>query len=135
MKLKINPQTEFQPECLYKHSEAVKNMNETQNDTNICLENSKSIHESVMESDAIIGKLNDSKIDSSTVEPYFSEVTLQIVPDEAFTVKNLDTGQQVDIREENRESFFSKFTKLLNMKTNEDIELIYKKKRKMNGLL
>ena len=61
---------------------------------------------------------------TSLVNPIFSAENRQrhavswspSMPDEMFKIRNLDTGEEVDIRDENKERFLKSLNKLLNLK-------------------
>lgn len=38
------------------------------------------------------------------------------IPDKIFTIKNLDTGEEIDLRDENKETFHEKFVRVVSIK-------------------
>ncbi|CAG9317809.1 unnamed protein product [Blepharisma stoltei] len=59
-----------------------------------------------------------------------------VIPEDIFKIKNLDTGEEIDIRDENQETFPGQVVKIFNLQGNqEDLEDFYKQKRKMNNSL
>jgi ankyrin repeat protein len=56
--------------------------------------------------------------------------------EQKYTIKNLDTGEEVDIRDENKESYPIILAKVLNLESKQlEIENFYKEKRKNNSKL
>ncbi|OMJ89130.1 hypothetical protein SteCoe_8756 [Stentor coeruleus] len=77
--------------------------------------------------------MDPSTITQSADVPYFPSLTPS---KDIFIIKNLDTGDEIDIRDENKSSFPSQLAKLLNLETQkDDIEDFYIKKRHMNNQL
>ena len=58
------------------------------------------------------------------------------MPEEMFKIRNLDTGEEIDVRDENKTEFASQYTSVLSMKASKiELEEFYKEKRKMNQSL
>lgn len=59
-----------------------------------------------------------------------------VIPEDIYKIKNLDTGEIIDIRDENQETFPGQFKKILDLRgSNDDLEEFYRAKRKMNNSL
>lgn len=77
--------------------------------------------------------MDPSTIPQSADFPYFPSITPS---KDLFIIKNLDTGAEVDIRDENKSSFPCQLAKFLNLETQKaDLEDFYMKKRHMNNQL
>ena len=60
--------------------------------------------------------------DLSTSNP--SSFTIQnFPPTQIFKIRNLDTGEEIDLRDENKDSFVDKYAKLLKVKQNKASDL------------
>lgn len=42
---------------------------------------------------------------------------VQVMPEEMFKIRNLDTGEEIDLRDENKEKFIHKITSVLRLNT------------------
>lgn len=63
----------------------------------------------------------------------FSCLPVQNPVKQIFVIKNLDTGEEVDVRDENKDSYASLLAKVLNLEyKQQELEEFYKEKRKMN---
>lgn len=57
-------------------------------------------------------------------------------PTGLFIIKNLDTGEELDVRDENKESYPQQLAKVLNLENKQnELELFYKNKRETNAKL
>lgn len=83
------------------------------------------------------------EIRTSTAYSVTEDVFIQKVPktsrklyqtDEVFKIKNLDSGQEIDIRNENKSDFLTEFSSVTDT-PNKDLAEYYKKKQKMNERL
>ena len=53
---------------------------------------------------------------SSSDEDESSLGSEEEIPDKIFTIKNLDTGEEIDLRDENKETFQDKFVRVVSIK-------------------
>lgn len=53
---------------------------------------------------------------SSSDEDECSLTSDEEIPDKIFTIKNLDTGEEIDLRDENKETFQDKFVRVVSIK-------------------
>jgi hypothetical protein len=53
---------------------------------------------------------------SSSDEDQCSLTSDEEIPDKIFTIKNLDTGEEIDLRDENKETFQDKFVRVVSIK-------------------
>ena len=56
------------------------------------------------------------KCSSSSEEDECSLTSDEEIPDKIFTIKNLDTGEEIDLRDENKETFQNKFVRVVSIK-------------------
>lgn len=59
-----------------------------------------------------------------------------ILPDQAFQIRNLDTGEAIDVRDENRENYALNAAKVMNLeRTKSEVEDFYRVRRQRNASL
>ena len=76
----------------------------------------------------------DLKIKTHSTD--LSYLTQPSTPKNLFIIKNLDTGEELDVRDENKESYPQHLAKVLNLEDKQfELENFYKNKREMNSKL
>ena len=59
-----------------------------------------------------------------------------LASEQSYIIKNLDTGEVVDVRDENKEGYTKVIAKVLNLENKQaELDNFYKEKRKMNSML